>query len=80
MFLARFVRQGLQELGPFAELTLPGFFAVERVQDLHRNCVLVLLGECFHPLQGLFQQTRHKLRLRVFRAVSPPLRDGVLPE
>ena len=54
-----FASKGTQEFRAFTQLPGPGLFIVQRFQDLHRNRVLLLLGENLDPAQSLLEQARH---------------------
>jgi hypothetical protein len=49
MFLDRFAGEGTQQIGLFAQLPGPGLFIVQGFQDLHRDGVLLFIGENLDP-------------------------------
>jgi hypothetical protein len=49
MFLEGFASEGTQLIGPFTQLPGPGLFIVQGFQDLHRDGVLLFIGENLDP-------------------------------
>ena len=55
MFFSGFVAKGPQFLGIFPKTALPNFLIVQTLENLRSDSVLLLIGECLHAAQSLFE-------------------------
>ena len=55
MFISGFLSKGPHLLGIVPKTAFPGFFVVQTLKNLSRDCVLLLIREGLNAPQGLFE-------------------------